>query len=185
MPELIGVSGGPTKPEALAVSLFKLNAKPGDVFADVGCGTGLISIELSKTVPDLRIIAIDAREEAVRAASENFKSFGIENSNVILGESSLVIQNTDHIDCAFVGGTKNIISVLDSLAAKNVRSVVVNAVRIETVVRVINHMKKLNMYDETILLSVSRSYDLMGETMFKPENPVYIICGHNASTIEI
>jgi len=177
MPEFINVSGGPTKPEALAVSLFKLNAKAGDVFADVGCGTGLVSIELSKIVPDLKIIAIDAREEAINATTQNFKSFNIKNSQIILGESSSVINNLEKIDCAFVGGTKNITEVLNSLFKCKARSIVVNAVRIETVVCVINHMKKLGIYDETVLLSASRGYDLMGETMFKPENPVFIICG--------
>lgn len=177
MPELICVSGGPTKPEIIAVSLAKLGAKEGDVFADVGCGTGSVSIALAGAVRNLTVIAMDAREEAVKAAEQNFSSFGIENAQVIFGESSEVIRRLPRVDCAFVGGTKNICAVLDALVDKGARSVVVNAVRIETVVRTMDHMKKWGIYDETVLLSVARSADLTGETMFRPENPVYIICG--------
>lgn len=177
MPELIVVSGGPTKPEIVAVSLFKLDLKDGDVFADVGCGTGLISIEATRMARNLKIYAMDAREEAVDAATRNFENFGIRNAEVISGESSEVISKLEKIDCAFVGGTKNITVVLDALAEKGARSIIVNAVRIETVVRVIEHMKKLGIYDETVQISASRSADLTGETMFKPENPVYIMSG--------
>lgn len=177
MPELICVSGGPTKPEIVAVSLSKLDARDGDIFADVGCGTGSVSIALKRSVRDLTVIAIDAREEATDAAARNFESFGVDNAQVIRGESSEVIRTLPHIDCAFVGGTKNICAVLDALIEKGVRSVVVNAVRIETVVRTMDHMKERGIYDETVLLSVSRSAALTGETMFRPENPVYIICG--------
>ena len=177
MPELIGVSGGPTKPEIIAVSLFKMDLCDGDVFADVGCGTGLISIEARRFAKNLKIYAMDAREAAVSAASQNFKNFGVADAQVILGESSDVIGRLEKVDCAFVGGTKNVTAVLDQLIGKGVRTVVVNAVRIETVVRVIEHMKARGIYDETIHIAASKSEELTGETMFKPENPVYIMVG--------
>jgi cobalt-precorrin-6B (C15)-methyltransferase len=41
--EIVSVSGGPTKPEIIAVSLSKLGLRDGDSFADVGCGTGSVS----------------------------------------------------------------------------------------------------------------------------------------------
>jgi len=177
MPELIGVAGGPTKPEIIAVSLFKLDIRDGDVFADVGCGTGLISIEAMRFAKNLKIYAMDARQIAIDAASQNFKNFGVEDAEVIFGESSEVISKLDKIDCAFVGGTKNITAVLDALIEKGARSIIVNAVRIETVVRVIEHMKERGIYDETVHIIASRGEELTGETMFKPENPVYIMSG--------
>ena len=38
-------------------------------------------------------------------------------------------------------------------------------------------MKKLGIFDEVVHVSVSRSAPIAGETMFKPENPVYIVVG--------
>lgn len=180
MSEIVSVSGGPTKPEIIAVSLFKLGLRDGDRFADVGCGTGSVSIEAAKITRNLTIYAIDARNEALRATETNFKNFNIENARILAGEASDLLNSedfTDFIDCAFVGGTKNIDSVLEILVKKKARSIVVNAVRIETVVRTIEAMKRLGIFDEVVHVSVSRSAPIAGETMFKPENPVYIIVG--------
>lgn len=179
-PEIIGVSGGPTKPEIIAVSLSKLDLKDGDHFVDIGCGTGSVSIAASRIAHYLSIYAIDARKEAIDATEANFKNYGIRNSKVLSGEASDLLNSNmyiDAVDCAFVGGTKNIGIVLERLVEKKARSIVVNAVRIETVVRTIEVMKRLGIFDEVVHLQVSRSAPITGETMFKPENPVYIIVG--------
>jgi cobalt-precorrin-6B (C15)-methyltransferase len=55
-----------------------------------------------------------------------------------------------------------------------------NVVRIETVVNVINKLKELGLFDEVLHIIVSRGAPLTGETMFKPENPVYVIVGRSA-----
>ncbi len=178
--ERVGVSGGPTKPEIIAVSLSKLGLQDGDRFADIGCGTGSVSIEAAKIARNLNIYAIDARNEALRATETNFKNFNVKNARILAGEASELLNSenfTDFIDCAFVGGTKNIDSVLETLVKKKARSIVVNAVRIETVVRTIEAMKRLGIFDEVVHILVSRSAPIAGETMFKPENPVYIIIG--------
>jgi cobalt-precorrin-6B (C15)-methyltransferase len=180
MSEIITVSGGPTKPEIIAVSLLKLGLQDGDRFADVGCGTGSVSIAASKIARDLKIYAIDARKEALEATAANFRNFNLENARLFPGEASEILESEeliDSIDCAFVGGTKNIVSVLEGLLKRNVRSIVVNAVRIETVVRTIEAMKRLGIFDEAVHVAVSRSVPITGETMFKPENPVYILVG--------
>jgi cobalt-precorrin-6B (C15)-methyltransferase len=180
MSEIISVSGGPTKPEIIAVSLSKLGLRDGDRFADIGCGTGSVSIEAAKIAKNLIIYAIDARKEALSATETNFRNFNISNVTLLAGEASEILGSGDfinYIDCAFIGGTKNIDSVLEILAEKKTRSIVVNAVRIETVVRTIEVMKKLGIFVEVVHVSVSRGVPIAGETMFKPENPVYIIVG--------
>lgn len=180
MSEIVSVSGGPTKPEIIAVSLSKLGLRDGDRFVDIGCGTGSVSIEAARIAKGLIIYAIDARKEALRATEINFKNFNIVNATLLAGEASEILGSGDFInsiDCAFVGGTKNIGSVLETLAEKKTRSIVVNAVRIETVVRAIEVMKKLGIFVEAIHVSVSRGVPIAGETMFKPENPVYIVVG--------
>jgi cobalt-precorrin-6B (C15)-methyltransferase len=180
MPEIINVSGGPTKPEIIAVSLSKLGLQDGDRFADIGCGTGSVSIEAAKIARNLTIYAIDSRTEALRATEMNFRNFNLANATLFAGEASEILGSENlinSIDCAFVGGTKNIDSVLEILVEKKTRSIVVNAVRIETVVRTIGVMKKLGIFVEVVQVSVSRGVPIAGETMFKPENPVYIIVG--------
>ena len=179
MTDVLHVSGGPTKPEIIAVSLSKLGLEDGGTFIDIGCGTGSVSMEASKLVRDLRIYALDARPEAIDVAAQNFENHGLKDVTLLHGEASLILNKTDigTIDYAFIGGTKNIRSVLEILCEKRVRQIVVNAVRIETVVRTIDAMKELGIFDEVLHVAVSRGASITGETMFKPENPVYIIVG--------
>ncbi|WP_319508675.1 precorrin-6Y C5,15-methyltransferase (decarboxylating) subunit CbiT [uncultured Methanolobus sp.] len=181
MTELMHVSGGPTKPEIIAVALSKLDLTDNCRFFDIGCGTGAVSIEASKMVRNISICAIDAREEAINVTKKNFEAFKITNAQVFSGESSEILEKQDvgSIDCAFIGGTKNISRVLEVLAEKKAKSIVVNAVRIETVVNVINKMKELDLFDEVLHLIVSRGAPITGETMFKPENPVYVVVGRS------
>lgn len=177
MAEMIHVSGGPTKPEIISIVISKLELNEGDSFFDVGCGTGAVSIQAGSLVKNLSITAIDAREKAIDTARKNFKAFKTPGVNLILGESSQIIAQADKVDCAFIGGSKNIIEVLNVLVVKKTRKIVVNAVRLETTVKVIQRMKELEIFHEVIHVSVSRGIDLMGETMFKPENAVFIIVG--------
>ena len=180
MSDVLHVSGGPTKPEIIAVSLSKLDLKNGSTFVDIGCGTGAVSIEASKMAHDLCIYALDARAEAINVAAQNFENHGLKDVTLLHGESQQILnENTDIgiIDSAFVGGTRNIRRVLEILHEKKVRRIVVNAVRIETVVRTIDSMKELGIFDEVLHVAVSRGSPITGETMFKPENPVYIIVG--------
>jgi cobalt-precorrin-6B (C15)-methyltransferase len=182
MPELIHISGGPTKSEIIAVALSKLNLRDGCNFYDVGCGTGAVSIEASRIARNIHITAIDAREEAVEVTGRNFETFNIKDATLIHGESAAVLRElpeNESIDYAFVGGTKNIDSILETLVEKKTKAFVVNAVRIETVVNAMEKMKNLGVFEELINVSISRSYPITGETMLKPENPVYILVGNN------
>src|SRR5664280_678418 len=105
MSEIVSVSGGPTKPEIIAVSLSKLGLRDGDRFVDIGCGTGSVSIEAARIARNLTIYAIDARREALIATETNFMNFNIANATLLAGEASEILSYGDFInsiDCAFV-----------------------------------------------------------------------------------
>ncbi|VVB89504.1 putative cobalt-precorrin-6B C(15)-methyltransferase (decarboxylating) [uncultured archaeon] len=167
--------GTPTQPEIIAVALSKLNLKSADVFADIGCGSGSVSITAAGFVK--QVYAIDNREDAIRATEDNIKESGIPNIRVLKGEASVLIADLD-IDCAFVGGSGNLEAVLEILMKKTARFVV-SAVRIETTGEALEIMKKNKMFRELIEIQVSRGQELAGGTMFKPENPVFLIVGGN------
>lgn len=184
------VSGGPTKPEVLAIALSKLDLRPEDTFLDIGCGTASVSIAAAKQCKDasISVIAIDDRPEAVSTAKENISNFGLGGRiRVVHGEAEHALNDIYGVamadmenmaDCAFIGGSRNIEAVLDAVVSKVRRTVVVNAVRIETAARIITHMKKLGIFHEALHVQISKSSELAGETYFKPENPVYIIVGN-------
>ncbi|MFZ2411785.1 MAG: precorrin-6Y C5,15-methyltransferase (decarboxylating) subunit CbiT [Candidatus Methanoperedens sp.] len=166
-------SGTPTQPEIIAVALSKLALKSTDMFADIGCGSGSVSICASPLVK--QVYAIDNRDEAVRATSENIKECRINNVSVLKGDAAVLLSDLD-IDCAFLGGSKNMEQVLAVLIKKGARFVV-SAARIETVALAQDIMKKNNCFRELLQIQLSRGTELVGGTMFKPENPVFLIVG--------
>jgi cobalt-precorrin-6B (C15)-methyltransferase len=172
------LSASPTKPEIIAITIAKLKLNPGDTFCDIGCGTGAVSIAASRFADT--IYAIDVREEAVLVAEQNFAAAGITDKvTLVHGEAAEAIADLlpARIDCAFIGGTKNVESVLAGLCAKVRGRVVANAARIETAARIIGCMKSLGIFEEVIHVQISKGYELVGETAFKPINPVYVVVG--------
>jgi cobalt-precorrin-6B (C15)-methyltransferase len=170
---MIYPGGTPTQPEIIAVALSKLKIKPTDVFADIGCGSGSVSIAAARSAK--HVYAIDSRDEAVLATSGNIKECGINNVSVLKGDAVLLLLDLN-IDCAFLGGSQNIEKVLEILLEKT-GSFVVSAVRIETVALAVGIIKKKNLFKELLQIQLSRGNELAGGTMFKPENPVFLIVG--------
>ncbi|WOF15827.1 precorrin-6Y C5,15-methyltransferase (decarboxylating) subunit CbiT [Methanoplanus sp. FWC-SCC4] len=169
------LKGGPTQDEVMAISLFKLGLKNGDILADVGCGTGKVSIEAAKICS--KVFAIDKRKEAIDCASGAIKESGVKNVDLISGEASEILKEIDYLDCAFLGGSANVENNLEILSGIVKGKIVINAVLLGTVQKSVEKMKSLGIFEEIIQVHVARSYSLCGDIMFKPINPVYIIVG--------
>jgi cobalt-precorrin-6B (C15)-methyltransferase len=166
--------GTPTQPEIIALALSKLGIKNTDIFVDVGCGSASVSIAAAGYAK--HVIAIDSRDEAVHAASKNIKEAGIKNIEVIKGNAEMLIPEIE-LDCAFIGGSKNIEKILGILIQKRSNRFVVSAVRIETVAIALDIMKKNDVFKELLQIQLSRGNELAGGIMLKPENPVFLITG--------
>ncbi|MFA5311776.1 MAG: precorrin-6Y C5,15-methyltransferase (decarboxylating) subunit CbiT [Methanomassiliicoccales archaeon] len=169
------MSGGPTQDEIMAVSLFKLGLKKGDRFADIGCGTGKVSIEAARTCNV--VYSIDSRSEAIEATRVNVSESGMDNIVIIKGSANESLPRLGPLDCAFVGGSKELNDVLRTLASIVKGRIVVNAVLLSTLENAVATMKDLGIFEEVVQMNVSRSYDLAGSVMFKPIDPVFIIVG--------
>ncbi|WP_165077029.1 precorrin-6Y C5,15-methyltransferase (decarboxylating) subunit CbiT [Methanogenium sp. MK-MG] len=171
----MGLKGGPTQDEVMAVSLLKLRINEGDVMADIGCGTGKISIQASDRCS--HIYAIDRRAEAVEYAKQEIKDTDRGNITLIHGEAVQALDDIDELNCAFVGGSGDIETVLEKLTEKVHGRIVVNAVLLGTVSRTVRKMKEMGIFVEALHIQVSRSHELVGDLMFKPIHPVFIIVG--------
>ncbi|MCK4269300.1 MAG: cobalt-precorrin-6Y C(15)-methyltransferase, partial [Methanogenium sp.] len=102
---------------------------------------------------------------------------GAKNIELITGEASEILKRVENPDCAFIGGSGNIETVLEILMRKGCKRVVINAVLLNTVTKAVNTLKKLGIFEEVVHVQVSSSYTLAGDIMLKPKNPVYIIVG--------
>jgi cobalt-precorrin-6B (C15)-methyltransferase len=169
----MNLPGGPTKDEIMAVSLAKLALRPGDVFADIGCGTGRIAVAAAPYVN--KVYAVDLREEAVSCSRQLAE--GVDNIEISCENGVELLRRIPRLDTAFVGGSRDLPSVLSLLAEKKVRTVVVNAVLLSTLSEAVSVMQQLSIFREVVQVMVSRSSPLSGSVMFRPLDPVFIIVG--------
>lgn len=167
-------AGTPTQPEIIAIALSKLNIKSTDTFADIGCGSGSVSIAAAKKAKN--VFAIDSNNYAILTTSANIKEHGVNNISVLKGDASVLLYDIDP-DCAFIGGSKNIKKVIEILIKKAHVRFVISAVKIETVAIAMETMKKNNILKELLQIQLSRGNELAGGTMFRPENPIFLMVG--------
>ncbi|MDI9632599.1 MAG: methyltransferase domain-containing protein [Methanolinea sp.] len=171
----MGLPGGPTKDEVMAISLSKLDLRPSDLFMDIGCGTGKVAVHAAPRVR--KVIAIDVRGEAIAHAREAAARAGVSNIEFHAGNAADLIPSLPPPNAAFLGGSREIERILPLLAGLKVRAIVVNAVKIETVARAISLMEELGIYREAVLVQVAHAAPLDGGHIWRPANPVAVISG--------
>ena len=80
-----------------------LRAKPGDVVADVGCGTGYFSRRLAKRCsPGGRVLAVDIQPEMLDLLTKNMAAAGVTNVVPVLGTITDPNLPAASVDLAFM-----------------------------------------------------------------------------------
>ena len=120
-----------------------------------------------------KVYAVDSDEKAINAASKRLQS--LDNVEVRLMDGRDFLVEHDY-DIVFFGGTRGIEEMLE-IAGKKAEKIAVNAARMEVAARAIAKMKNLGIFQEVLMVSVSRGYELSGGTAFKPLNPVFVVIG--------
>jgi len=171
--------GGPTQDEVMAVSLQKLGLRSTDTVLEIGCGTGKVSVAMAQVVK--KVVSIDIRPEAVELATKTAREAGRKNIEFSCTEATEFLRHDALYDCAFVGGTKNLLAVLPVLSKKVKRTIVINAVLLSTVADAVAALQELGLFVEVVQVQVSRSHAIAGSIMFKPIDPVFIIVGRGTA----
>jgi len=126
------------------------------------------------------VTAIDIRPEAVACAEKTARDAGAGNIRFSTMEATAFLEHAGEFDCAFVGGSRNLLSILPALAKRVKRTIVINAVLLSTVADAVAAMQELGIFVEVVQVQVSRSHELAGSLMFKPIDPVWIIIGRGS-----
>ena len=164
--------GTATQEENIHIAMGKLNIQEGDIFLDIGCGSGAVSLAASRFTD--RIYGIDIREEAV----ESSKSL-VPSGSFFKGEASQIIPDLPSIDRCFIGGTRDFESFFPALMNRAAPGciIVADLARIGMASKVAKLMKDQGIFSELLHIQIARGYDLAGDIALRPINPIFMVVG--------
>ena len=164
--------GTATQDENIFIAMGKLDIRPGQVFLDIGCGSGAVSAAAARYTD--RIYGIDRREEAVAMSSAMVPA-----GKFFSGEAAELIPGLPQVDRCFIGGTRGIDEFWPVLLEKVNRGsiIVADLARLGIAAHVSELMKQAGIFQELIQIHISRGYALAGDIALKPANPIFMVIG--------
>lgn len=185
-----------TKAQIRGAILSALALRADSILYDIGAGTGSVSVEAARIMPEGQVVAIEKNPEGIALIRENAERFHTDNVQIVEGCAPGCFAGKDE-DCsadlpapthAFIGGSSgNMKEIIEALKSLNpsVR-IVVTAVTLETtalLTKILSgeeHVGKGAEDEdpqdgpEILQICVSRSSKLGRYHMMKPEDPVYL-----------
>jgi cobalt-precorrin-6B (C15)-methyltransferase len=164
--------GTATQAENIHIAMGKLGIREGDLFLDIGCGSGAVSLAASRFTD--RIYGIDLRPEAVEASRSL-----VPGGTFLEGEACEILPRLAEIDRCFIGGTRRIDDFFPLLMERTKPGciVVADLARVGVASRVAALMKEAGIFQELLQICIFRGYDLAGDTALKPVNPIFMVVG--------
>lgn len=166
-----------TKEEVRAISINKLDLRNKNTFLDIGAGTGSVSVEVAYNYPNIDVISIECKDNAIELINKNIEKFNLSNIKVLKGYAPLDIRQK--VDAIFIGGSGPNLDEILNWSKENLNNggtLVANFIIIDTFYKTLNLLRTLGFEDiEATMLNVAKLDKLGKGDYFKPLNPIYII----------
>lgn len=169
-----------TKEEVRTVILSKLRLFDGCSFLDIGGGSGSVSVEAARIIPESSITVIEKEQQGIETIQKNCSRFTIHNVKLVHAVAPVadINQNFDRI---FIGGSggklDEILQWCDTITKTGSR-IVMSAITLETLQESIGFFETHNFAEPDIMqLAVTRLEKRSSRYMMKAENPVFVISG--------
>lgn len=166
-----------TKAEIRAMVMVKAAIRPGDTVADIGAGTGSLSVEAALAAPEGKVYAIEKNPEGIGLIRQNAEKFGCHNIEVIEGVAPEAMNGLPQCQVILIGGTggnlSSILDVADDRLALGGR-IVLTAVTAETTGDIVRAFADRNYTLEGFQMQVNRLRRLGRYHLYSPLSPVFI-----------
>jgi len=168
-----------TKEDIRILSLSKLQLTVGDCLLDVGAGTGSVSIEMARLLPESTVYAVEQKAKALELIRQNALKFETPNIKIIEGIAPDALANLSDVNKIFIGGSGGSLKEIIDWVERNCRvgsRLVINAVSLNTLVDARQLLDSLAFSaPEIIQVSINRIEKLGNAEMFRPQSPIFII----------
>ncbi len=166
-----------TKFDTRILTIGLLEIEEGDVFLDIGGGTGSISIEAS--LQGAKTYVIEKEEEGIKLIASNAKKFNIDDIEIIKDFAPDGMENIKSFNKCFIGGSgKNLANIMEAITRKLSSGgiLVANFITLKNLSLFQNLLKQYEYTEvETRLVQSSLVDEKTG--MLKGQNPIFIVKG--------
>ena len=174
-----------TKKEIRLLILGELAPLDGQVFWDIGAGTGSVSIEISRLCPQAQIYAIEKSAAGVALIRHNAERLAIAPINALQGKAPDALQTLPSPDRVFIGGSSGeLVAILEHLFKRQtLKKVVLALATLENLVTAIDWIERwieqravsAQWSYRLTQANISRSAPVGPLTRFSPLTPVTLI----------
>lgn len=169
-----------TKSEVRAVSLSKLQLKPGMVFWDLGAGSGAVAIEASCLIGAGAVYAVEKNAARVAQIRANCLEWGAAGIHIVEAELPGGMDELPDPDRIFIGGGGRALGTMIAKAAGQLKTdgiMVVNAVLLESMQTAVASMRAQGLQTELTQIQISRSQPMPTGDRMEALNPVWVVRG--------
>jgi precorrin-6Y C5,15-methyltransferase (decarboxylating) len=167
-----------TQAEVRSIALSQLDLHPGDVFWDVGAGSGSVAIEAAGLVAPGPAFAIEQDPADYHLIVANAETFGMSNVKPIAGTAPDVFTRLPAPDAIFIGGNGGEVARMLEAAFASLRPggrLVTNVGTIEMLTATYAAMKRLGGSTEVLLINLSRGVEQLESLRFEAVNPTFLL----------
>ena len=166
-----------TKAEIRAMVMVKAKIRPEDTVADIGAGTGSISIEAALAAFNGNVYSIERNPDGIQLIRENANKFGCENIHTITGTAPEAMDELPPLDVIIIGGSSGnmheILNRCEALLKKGGR-IILTAVTAETTGEIVREFDGRPFRLEGFQMQINRLKKLGHYHLYNPLSPVFI-----------
>ena len=175
-----------TKREIRILTLAAAKLENNSVVADIGAGTGSISIEAARIANNGKIFAVERNPNAVELIKRNVEKFSVNNVEIICAAAPDGLEDLPELDAAIIGGSGGRLEkILDALKLKIGGRVVVNAITLQTAATCVEYFRTHNWKYEACQVQITRLEHVGNYDMSKALNPVWIISAYREENFNV
>ncbi|HBK27723.1 MAG TPA: precorrin-6Y C5,15-methyltransferase (decarboxylating) subunit CbiT [Dialister sp.] len=167
-----------TKAEIRAMVMVKAGIRPEDTVADIGAGTGSLSIEAALCATKGNVYSIERNLEGIELISRNAEKFGCHNIHTIAGTAPEAMDALpEKLDVIIIGGSSgNMHDILDRCEALLPVGgrIVLTAVTVETTGEIVKEFEGRPFDLEGFQMQINRLKKLGHYHLYDPMSPIFI-----------